>query len=203
MGAAAESPTTRSPARVKLLISIFNLVRNSWSIVARGLRDFFLLLDSAQLHNHHFLSIRPMKCYRNEAKMFIFPKRFSGILLRRVCSANVVSSKFSLNSDLLQCVSVEVILFMLHETKAKISDYVEKSLVANWKILGACSSSDALIIFAEMGKKEEQEDEARVENISSMFIEKASAFVARIFHISFADVLHWHEMLSACRSWML
>lgn len=57
-------------------------------------------------------------------------QEFSGIIFFLYFFETFVV-EFSLNSDLLQCVSVD--LFMLHETKAKISDYVEKSPVERRK----------------------------------------------------------------------
>lgn len=69
-----------------------------------------------------------MKCYRKAVRrrftLFIFnhSREFFCSFLR------IFVVEFSLNSDLLQCVSVNLFMLQeLHETKAKISDYVKQS----------------------------------------------------------------------------
>lgn len=90
-----------------------------------------------------------MKCYRKAVRrrltLFIFnhSREFFCSFLR------IFVVEFSLNSDLLQCVSVNLFMLQeLHETKAKISDYVRGENPC------ACSSSDSFIIFRSLSDYE-------------------------------------------------
>lgn len=132
--------------RVKLLIFIFNLVRNSWSIVAARLVSFSFFF--VQLHNHRFLH-KAMKCLLQKwRKLVSFTivhlQWFSGILCACFFEALSSSSLLKLWPSPLPSRSFE---FMLHETKAKISNYV---MTMEGKILVSASSSDSLTILQSL-----------------------------------------------------